>query len=272
MKLRLSCYRLIGGALVVVSAPFTKEAFASVTSDQTAASAVIEEPVIRVLGPMSRGTARETSSFKSFNRRADPADPAAYQRLPPADRLRATTLDYASCLYETNKRNVGPLLDMVPGSERLNAAAKTVSTMTCLASGDLQFKPSGLYQALYVHKYSTHFGRGSGNALGKAVINWSKIPTDAPTNWQQIYIVSRNFADCVVRRDPLSAHDLVVSRTSTTAENDAFAAVMPSLSGCLAQGANVKLGKEFLKGIMAEVLYRYAMKQDAIYSISTAAN
>jgi len=219
-----------------------------------ATAQAVDEPLIRVIGATSRSGLSETTTFAN---RPVPADPELYRKLPPADGVRALLVDFAQCLYRTDKGGLMKLTATVPGAKGFNELAKAAVDNRCMAIGDMAIRPSSLYGAAYVVRYRDAH-RSAPPALGETPVDYAAVAKDLSGDALQLYVSSRRFADCVVRKDPAAAHALVMGAPGAASEAAAFGTINGSLSACLSQGMSVKLTKDFVKGVLAEAMVRGA--------------
>jgi len=64
-----------------------------------------------------------------------------------------------------------------------------------------------------------------------------------------------NFGECVVRKNPTGADQLVRSEINSAGENAAFQALMPAFSDCLDKGVEITFSAEVLRGVVAYNFY-----------------
>lgn len=68
-----------------------------------------------------------------------------------------------------------------------------------------------------------------------------------------------HYGECVVRTGPAASFALLATKPETAEERTAFAALQPSLAGCLDAGQTIKINKVFLRGAIAYNYYRLAV-------------
>ena len=211
------------------------------------------EPTIKVTGSMSGGDLFGGSS--TFASRPVRADPSSYKGLSNTDRFRATLIDFATCLRQADRSSLGRIVSGLPGSPNLARIAKASADNRCLAIGDFSFRPSELYRAASVVRYRDRNSAGP-PAMPETPVDSIAAGKGLTGDPFQIFVSSLRFGDCVVRRDVKTAHALIITAPGSVAENAAFSAVAPGLSACLASGTEMKLTKEFIKGLLADVMNR----------------
>lgn len=64
------------------------------------------------------------------------------------------------------------------------------------------------------------------------------------------------YGECVVRQNPFAARQLLTSPVSSSAEANAFGALMPSFSGCLPKNQQFTATRAMLRGTVALAYYR----------------
>lgn len=68
-----------------------------------------------------------------------------------------------------------------------------------------------------------------------------------------------HFGECVVRRDPVTAREWLLTKPESTEESKAASKSVPALSACLADGEKLTFDKHVLRGTIAINYYRLAM-------------
>ncbi|MFM9976923.1 MAG: hypothetical protein ACKVOP_02600 [Sphingomonadaceae bacterium] len=213
-----------------------------------------EEPLITVIGAASRIGLSETTTFAN---RPVPADPEQYRNIPAADGARAVLIDFAQCLYKTQKSGLMKLTAAVPGSGPFNDLARAAADNRCITTGEMSFRPSALYGAAYVVRYRDAFRAAPPTPAAKPV-DYTAVAKGLSGDALQLYVSSRRFADCVAQKDPQAAHAVVMGAPGGSTEAAAFGTINTALSACLGQGMTVKLTKDFVKGVLAEAMVRGA--------------
>lgn len=164
---------------------------------------------------------------------------------------------YARCVAARNRPGVLAFLELPPSSSRSGSRAARLATADCLYEGELRFNASlfrgQLFEALYRQDY---------NSLPLPDLSSTPplpplFPPDAELNdRQRVAMALSAFAECAVRADPAAARRLTLSQVASAAENEAFAALSQTFSGCLSQGIQLSFSRPMLRGIVAESLYR----------------
>jgi len=173
------------------------------------------------------------------------------------DRVRQTMYSYAECVFTVSRKGVEKYLSTFPGSDEGRKIAQRLSTSECLSSGELRFKDSlfrgGIYDLLYKADFRDD---GPLNFADTPKVDYS-IGDDRASNSTSLHdVFIREVADCTVRSGPAEARALIMTKVTTKAENKAFSAVVPHMSGCLNKSVTFKFSKAILRGVVSEALYR----------------
>jgi hypothetical protein len=209
-----------------------------------------EDPLITVL------PARDVSYNSSFASRRNAIamrdDPSMSKR----ELARAAVSDFAKCLYEDEPVGGRKILALGPGRV-LTKQVRAYANGICLLRGYLNFHPSDFQLALFGVAYRAKNSRAAPASLA-APTDFLALSRSASEQTAKRFLALRRFGDCVVRTDPVAAHNVVVTDVATAREAEAFEALRPSLGACLEKDASVELSKELIKGLLADVLYRNA--------------
>lgn len=191
--------------------------------------------------------------------------PAEISRTGRGEAARTTLEDLARCVVAREPGKVSKLTGLARGSE---AGIKFISDLfhyddDCLGSGEIRFKADllrgYLFRSLYVRKYAK-----------SAPTDFSAVKTDltalygtVTTQEEAVGYALQEFGECVVKAAPLSARQLTLSRAREAEEKQAFQDMLPILNTCLRHGNTVTFSRVFLKGVLAEALYRLTLAADA---------
>lgn len=181
-----------------------------------------------------------------------PAEIPSDTRLSGADKGRVALAQFANCVSKARPAVVDAFLTR---AEKWNIDALIVSS--CLDTGTIKFPPILLRGALFAVKYRAvrHLTPPS---LSPTSPTYANDFIGHPAEFVASYISQHEFADCVVRGNPSSAHAAVMAAPASAAEQEAFRVLAPQLSACIVTGANVQFSKVALSGLIAESLYRLA--------------
>jgi len=167
----------------------------------------------------------------------------------------------AECVVDNAGVAVSKLLDTVPGSPAEVQASKAVLAYwggcndNVVASGSLAWRERA---ALADAALKAKLARRKPDLTAASDKGWS-LPlvsgSVAGSDYDATSVGMRQFGDCVVRKEPQAALDLVRSPVGSKEENAAIAALSPSLSGCITAGQNVRLKRDNLRLLLAEPLY-----------------
>ena len=124
----------------------------------------------------------------------------------------------------------------------------------------LSMAPVAYRNALYPALYRYSFGEtGPGAIAGKSPLavasEWDAAPDPLPAGW----LVRRAIGDCVARGHPDAAHRFVVSTPWSDSETAEMNEIATALAECLPAGETVRLGREDVRGIVGEALYKLAV-------------
>ncbi len=172
-------------------------------------------------------------------------------------RSRITLADFARCTVDRKPSQVAMIA--AQPAEKLNGGmmAKAADD-DCLSSGQLRMKPMLMRGALFVELYRRRErATRQGDKWSLPAVAFDEQaqvdPTDADLKLQ---IGLLSFASCVIQHDPAVAKAIVLAPTAGKEQDAAIATLAPHLGQCLPGGQKITLGKTFLEGALAEVLYR----------------
>lgn len=185
---------------------------------------------------------------------ASPAEISDKRSLSDMDRGRIAGAEFARCVAKRLPKRVDAALAL-PTAEAYQGAMAKLATNDCLANGKLRFNGGVLRGALFVELVRE---RSDAEARGSA---WTRpfVPLDVKAQVerpeiQQAFLL--RFADCVVRRSPEAARNVVLLPTASAAQEAALKQLRPDLGPCFPAGMTAKISKAMLEGALAEVLYR----------------
>jgi hypothetical protein len=185
---------------------------------------------------------------------ASPAEISDKRSLSDMDRGRLAGAEFARCIAKRLPKRVDAVLAM-PTAEAYRGAMAKLATDDCLANGQLRFNGGVLRGALFVElvrERSAVESRGSAWTRPFAPLDVT-APVARP-EIQQAFLL--RFADCVVRRSPEVARNVVLLPTASAEQEAALKQLRPHLGPCFPAGMTVKISKAMLEGALAEVLYR----------------
>jgi hypothetical protein len=187
-----------------------------------------------------RDDGRRTRAVQYLRMAADaPAAAELHKKLMPVD-----------CLEKALPKSLAPTAD-----ERSERAQRLFS----FDLYTLKVGPAAYRNALYPALYRFSFGKsGPGAIADKPPLapsdEWDKVPDPLPEGWR----VRRAIGDCVARGHPAAAHRLVISKPWSDAETAEIGEISTALAECLPAGQTVSLGREDVRGIVGEALYKLA--------------
>lgn len=202
-------------------------------------------------------TEMETGSLIGIPRRARIADGSG---ISAVDRGRMAMAEFARCTVDRRSSGVAKMLTLPADAVASNTMA-ALADDECLASGQLKFKPILLRGALFVELYRRRIDGDRRNVVWRMPVvafDPAKKVEDASGN-AAVQVALLTLAQCVVERDAAGAKAVVLSPTSSKAQDAAFVALTPKIGSCLYAGQKLALSKMVLEGALGEVLYRGAV-------------
>ncbi len=185
------------------------------------------------------------------------------------DRSRTILRDYAECLVSDydrplagdrdrpTARAITVFLTSSPTSKEAKRAGSMLNTEACLKGRNqteidrLRFAPSLLRGALFRAKY-LKLGGNAGKDLAlpayDATAPWH-LPHDDP------FAVLQAIGECTVRENPVQARAAILAEVGSREENNAYAALVPSLTKCMPQNGTFTFSRAHLEGLMSEALF-----------------
>lgn len=149
------------------------------------------------------------------------------KHLSQSDRTRATILAFSACVVARSRAAVERALALPIGD---SAAAKAFSELMlpdCLRYGELKMSGSLVRGGLFNALYRKDFGRASSTPLSDKLIDYKQDVSDLTTQGSQTYIGLHDFADCVVRADPVNTRMVVLAVVGSSAEREPIPVCYP---------------------------------------------
>lgn len=188
----------------------------------------------------------------------------------PEVTARRTMSKYATCVVNKRSEKVREALRLFPKSSAEQRKLLKLAIQDCLAKGELTFVPALFRSALFEAMYKSDFRNDP--IAGLAELPPIDYAANAPTKTDEnsglsaadisSAIALRQFADCVVRADPVSSRTLIMTDVASADENAAFAELSPKLGPCLPETLELAFGKPVLRGLLAETLYRLSVNAE----------
>jgi hypothetical protein len=169
---------------------------------------------------------------------------------PAAAEMRKMLMP-ADCLERALPRSLAPTAD-----ERSERARRLFS----FDLYTLKIQPAAYRNALYPALYRFSFGKsGPGPIADKPPLalsgEWDEMPDPVPQGWR----IRRAIGDCVARGHPAASHRLVTSKPWSDAETAEIGEISTALAECIPAGQTVSLGREDVRGLVGEALYKLAI-------------
>jgi hypothetical protein len=166
---------------------------------------------------------------------------------------RIVTRQFAECTVRHGRASVVKALQLAPFGKKSRDRLVALPSDDCPA--DVGMAPLLFRGALFGVLYREATRDGPPTLLLQP-LDFAEGASPPFEPEQREAIATRQFADCVVRRDLTHAHVAVVAEPGSQAETAAFAALSPHLGACLPQGMTIKFSRSMLSGLFAEVMYR----------------
>lgn len=186
---------------------------------------------------------------------------AGAERPPTAELVRAN-FAYATCLLRSN-RTAPRILALIPNTpdEQRSAFGAVMLTSSACGGSDRVAPTSrialrGMIAELLLER---DFDVASGRRLDSTARRFDmptvaaaqRLPADAQASLTMLVI-----AECAVRADRAGAARLFATNPVSPEERAAFTALVPAISGCIPQGANLSIQPRQMRGYLAEGAYR----------------
>jgi hypothetical protein len=180
--------------------------------------------------------------------------------LNKADLSRATMRSFAKCVIGVSRQRVIDYLDTFPGSKEALELANGLSRDDCLVAAELRFSEELFRWSLYDELYNSNF-RNHDLAAIADIPETDFVGMTKGLNAEQYQVVAIwQLGECTVRAAPKVSQTLVWSPIGSDSEAAAIQEIVPIVSGCVNKDNEIKFSKAVLRGVMAEALYKLAMK------------
>jgi hypothetical protein len=190
-----------------------------------------------------------------------------------ASRLESEQLlaEFADCVVSKRsyRTAVAAFERAVPGTPEGAAAAHKAADLSCLNNAaqrkrsriTMRLQPQTFRDALYPALYRQRFPQAPTPAALAALPPLELAPEfDGDiAALPEGYAARRSLGDCVARRDPASAHAMVVAGVGKPAEAAAVTALKPAIAACLPAGTTLRLNLAALRAYTGESLYKLAV-------------
>lgn len=169
------------------------------------------------------------------------------------DAARVTASDFARCVVARNPKGVARAIGLPPGPAA-STAMTALATSECLDSGEMTIPQRLMRGAIFVELYRVRESKKVNIAPPQPLDLDNPILPEFQQDRMRYALLY--FGGCVVKRDERDARGIVLLKTASPAQNDAFKAILPNLGPCLVSGQKIAFSKSIIEGILAEVLYR----------------
>lgn len=187
--------------------------------------------------------------------RPAPADVPNDTSMSNATKARLMVYKFADCAIRSNKKSAQGYIDAKAESP---ASAKLMSSLVseeCLWNADLRMPVPLLRGAIFRAAYYRDFEKAE-LKLPEAAIDFRTFVENPASPDVAGYLVTLDFADCVVRADPAGARSYVMAEPDGKAETAALAAIQPKLGPCFPANGQMTVNRSNLSAMLAEALYR----------------
>jgi hypothetical protein len=194
------------------------------------------------------------------------------------DAARVVLTQFGQCVYSRRGSSAERIMAMpvdAPGYEKEQRALFDQLGDSCLeGDGTLYFSDGLMRAALFEAAYRKKFGSRPAPTAFNAAVNTDPAavyaqPLSAIARRQ---LVLQSFADCVVRADPTTVHNLILSPPGSPREETGMTQISTKLGPCLVTGQKIEFSKPSLRGFLAEALYRLAIASENAASVASKAN
>jgi len=187
--------------------------------------------------------------------RPQPADVPDSASMADATKARLMVYQLADCAIRSNKKNAAAFMDAKAESKDSAKQIDALINSECLWNADLRMPVPLLRGAIFRAAYYRDFE--------KAELKLRETPVDFRTHVEDPtqsnvtrYLVTLDFADCVVRADPAGVRSYVMAEPDSKAETAALVAIQPKLGPCFPASAQMTVNRSNLSAMLAEALYR----------------
>lgn len=170
------------------------------------------------------------------------------------------TLDaLAACTLHKSPRETIAFLRVFPDGPQAGRAGAALRLQECLlgvgGTASLHFAPTLLRGSFFRALYHRDFAR-SVPTLAQDMPPYRADAAGQSDATARPYVIARQFAECLVRKDTAVTHALLLAETGSVEETAHFRELQPDLGPCLVQGSTAQFNKSTLVGLIAEVQYR----------------
>ena len=209
--------------------------------------------VLTLAAPLA---AQSVSERETGSRIARPAPARNADRvLNEEQRGRDMMNQLARCAIDMQPKAIAAAIVLEPGPDR-DVLAKA-ATGECLEYGEMRFSGQIMRGAVFSELYRRAEASG-GALLPKFRVSppdLSKVPSTenpaAATNWFLLWV-----SDCLAKTNRSDMHTILKSRTATSAQRAAYAAIIPAIGPCVPEGQTMTFSRVMLEGGFGEYLYR----------------
>lgn len=175
---------------------------------------------------------------------------------------RLSLRQFGVCVVKRRMKGALSLIDMPVDSAQYRKAISDIVSDECLASGELTFPYDLLRGQIFETLYLDQLDRfRKPDFTGVPSFNYAKAYSRPLTETAQNIIGLGVVGDCVARTVPMEAHNFLRSFPGTKLEDQALAAVVKQLPGCLPPRQTFRFSRSIIRGAVAEAIYRLSSQQ-----------
>lgn len=187
--------------------------------------------------------------------RPAPADVPDNSSLADATKARLMVYRFADCSIRSNKKTAQGYMDAKAESQASSKLMNPLVSEECLWNADLRMPIPLLRGAIFRAAYYRDFEKAD-LKLREAPVDFQTYVEDPKQPSVARYLVTLDFADCVVRADPAGVRAYVMAEPDSKAETAALAAIQPKLGPCFPASVQMTVNRSNLSAMLAEALYR----------------
>lgn len=187
--------------------------------------------------------------------RPQPADVPDSNTMADATKARLMVYQLADCAIRSNRKSAATFMDAKAESQASSKSMNALVNEECLWNADLRMPSTLLRGAIFRAAYYRDFEKAE-LKLREAPVDFATFVEDPKQPSVARYLVTLDFADCVVRADPAGARAYVMAAPDSKAETAALTAIQPKLGPCFPANAQMTVNRSNLSAMLAEALYR----------------
>jgi hypothetical protein len=173
------------------------------------------------------------------------------------------------CLMQRGDRNLERVLSTVPGTMDADAPWVAGGVYACRAARTAvpaaSFYNRGAVAERLLYRDFTAIGAPPRGDPAPVFAPVSDYYVRYAEEHARASLAMLDMASCVVRADPQNSYGFFRNPRGSAAERAAMEALMPAITGCVAQGENIDLGPAVFRAFLAEAAYRIAAGRPEVF-------